>query len=61
MKTIIYNGKAYNLETVKNYYDGDIRESIHGKEWLTEQEFFDEYIKADPTFTDLFKCDIDPV
>lgn len=61
MKTINYNGKAYSLETVSGYYLGDVCESIQDKEFMTDQEFFDAYIKADPSFTELFKYDIDPI
>lgn len=56
--TINYNGRTYNAETIKGYYETDICVQIDAD---TEQEFFDEYIKLDPTFTDLFKYDIDPI
>lgn len=59
--TINYNGKNYSLETVSSYYDSDISEQIADKETMTAQEFFDEYIKADPEFTSLFDYDFTPI
>lgn len=60
MTTIYYGGKLYNAETVAGYYDADIVNSLS---CYTDdaQEFFDEYIKADPDFTDLFKYDFTPI
>ena len=58
--TIIYNGRQYNAEAVKEYYDMELTNySDLGAE--TEQEFFDEYIKLDPTFVELFDYDINPI
>lgn len=60
MKTINYNGREYNTEIVKEYYDMEITNySDLGAE--TEQEFFDEYIKLDPDFVNLFDYDIKPI
>ena len=57
---IIYNGKVYDAEVVKSYYDMDVTNySDLGAE--TEQEFFEEYIKLDPDFPKLFKYDIKPI
>lgn len=56
MKEFInYNGKNYDLEIIKGYYDFNIGDQICS---ITEQEFFDEYIKLDPSFTELFEHDI---
>ena len=60
METIIYNGRKYDLETVKSYYEFTVTETMHPN-YDTEQEFFDEYIKRDPEFVELFKSDIDPI
>lgn len=58
--TIIYNGRKYDAEAVKEYYDmGRINYSDLGAE--TEQEFFEEYIKFDPAFVELFDYDINPI
>ena len=58
--TIIYNGRQYDAEVVKEYYDMELTNySDLGAE--TEQEFFDEYIKLDPEFTSLFDNDINPI
>lgn len=58
--TITYNGKQYDAEIIKGYYDmGLTNYDDLGAE--TEQEFFEEYIKLDPTFVDLFKYDIYPI
>lgn len=58
--TIIYNGKLYDLETVKGYYDMEITNySDLGAK--TEQEFFDKYIELDKDFINLFDYDIKPV
>ena len=57
---IIYNGKAYDADVVKSYYNMDVTNySDLGAE--TEQEFFEEYIKLDPDFLKLFKYDIKPI
>lgn len=58
--TIIYNGRQYDLEIVKSYYDMDIT-NYGGLGAETEQEFFDEYIKLDPDFVSLFEYDITPI
>lgn len=58
--TIIYNGRHYNLETVKSYYDMEITNySDLGAK--NEQEFFDKYIELDKDFVNLFDYDIRPV
>ena len=58
--TIIYNGKHYDLETVKGYYDMEITNySDLGAK--TEQEFFDKYVELDSNFISLFDYDIKPV
>lgn len=58
--TIIYNGKLYDLEPVKGYYDMEITNySDLGAK--TEQEFFDKYIELDKDFINLFDYDIKPV
>lgn len=56
MEKIMFNGNAYNAETVASYYDADVVNSMN---CYTDdpQEFFDEYIKADPSFVDLFEYD----
>ncbi len=60
MDTINYNGKEYNADIVKGYYDmGITNYDDLGAD--TEQEFFDEYIKLDPDFVTLFDHDIYPV
>lgn len=61
---IIYNGNKYDFEKIKEYYDIEFCERLHQTtegDFETEQEFFEAYIKADPTFTDLFDYDIDPI
>lgn len=58
-ETIMYNGKKYDLEIVKSYYDTEL--TNYGDLGAdTEQEFFDEYIKLDPEFVKLFDYDISP-
>ena len=58
-ETIMYNGKKYDLEIVKSYYDTEL--TNYGDLGAdTEQEFFDEYIKLDPEFVKLFDYDINP-
>lgn len=58
--TIIYNGKHYDLETVKSYYDMELTNySDLGAK--TEQEFFNKYIELDKDFINLFDYDIKPV
>ena len=58
--TIIYNGRHYDLETVKSYYNMEITNySDLGAK--TEQEFFDKYIELDNNFVSLFDYDIKPV
>ena len=57
---IMYSGKVYDADVVKSYYDMDVTNySDLGAE--TEQEFFEEYIKLDPDFEELFKYDIKPI
>ena len=57
---IMYNGKLYDAVVVKSYYDMEVTNySDLGAE--TEQGFFDEYIKLDPDFSELFKYDIKPI
>ena len=57
---IMYNGKEYDAEVVKSYYDMEVTNyGDLGAE--TEQEFFNEYIKLDPDFKELFKYDIKPI
>ncbi len=58
MNTIIYNGKTYDAETIESYYDDMISHDIIAE---TTQEFFEEYIKLDPKFTDLFEYDFYPI
>lgn len=58
-ETIMYNGKKYDLEIVKSYYDTEL--TNYGDLGAdTEQEFFDKYIKLDPEFVKLFDYDINP-
>lgn len=58
--TIIYNGKHYDIETVKSYYNMELTNySDLGAK--TEQEFFDKYIELDKDFINLFDYDIRPV
>lgn len=58
--TIIYNGKHYDPETVKSYYDMELTNySDLGAK--NEQEFFDKYIELDKDFVNLFGYDIRPV
>ena len=58
--TIIYNGRHYDSETVKGYYDMEVTNySDLGAK--TEQEFFDKYIELDSNFASLFDYDIKPV
>ena len=58
--TIIYNGRHYDLETVKSYYDMEI--TNHGDLGAkNEQEFFDKYIELDSNFISLFDYDIKPI
>lgn len=53
MEVIKYNGHKYNAEIVKGYYDMSI--TNYGDLGAdTEQEFFDEYIKLDNNFVELF-------
>lgn len=60
METIIYNGRQYDAETVKSYYDMEVTNyGDLGAE--TEQEFFDKYIELDPDFTALFDYDLRPI
>ena len=51
--TIIYNGRHYDLETVKSYYDYEVTnfDDLGAK---TEQEYFDKYIELDKNFIKLF-------
>ena len=58
MTNIIYNGYAYDAETVAGYYDSEIVQAMPAEQYDNEQEFFDEYIRRDPGFTDLFKYDL---
>ena len=60
MEKIIFNGRAYNAETVAGYYDTDI---INAMDCYTDdtQEFFEAYLKADPSFVDLFEYDFTPI
>ena len=60
MITIIYNGKIYDEELVRSYYDSNISERV-SSDVETAQEFFEEYIKLDPSFTDLFEYDFYPI
>lgn len=58
--TIIYNGRQYDAEEVKEYYDMEVTNyGDLGAE--NEQEFFEEYIKLDPEFVSLFDYDINPI
>ena len=58
--TIIYNGRQYDAEVVKSYYDMELTNySDLGAE--TEQEFFEKYIKLDPEFVELFDYDLYPI
>lgn len=58
--TITYNGRQYDVEDVKEYYDMEV--TNYGDLGAdNEQEFFDEYIKLDPEFVKLFDYDIKPV
>ena len=60
MATINYNGRQYSAEIVNEYYDMEITNYDDlGAE--TEQDFFDEYIKLDPDFVNLFDYDIKPI
>lgn len=57
---IIYNGRQYDAEKVKGYYNmGVTNYDDLGAE--NEQEFFEEYIKLDPEFVGLFDYDINPI
>ena len=58
--TIIYNGRHYDPETVKSYYDMEITNygDLGAK---NEQEFFDKYIELDNNFVSLFDYDIKPI
>ena len=60
MITINYEGKIYDEELVRSYYDSNISERV-SSDVETAQEFFEEYIKLDPSFTDLFKYDFNPI
>ena len=54
-----YNNKLYNKEIVESYYDSNISVQISTQD--TPQKFFEEYIKLDPSFTDLFEYDFNPI
>ena len=54
MITINYDGKIYNEEIVRSYYDRDFAEQVSSAA-DTPQKFFEEYIKLDPSFTELFE------
>lgn len=60
METIMFEGKTYDAETVASYYFQDVIEKMN---CYTDdpQEFFNEYIKADPEFIELFKYDFTPI
>lgn len=60
MITIVYDGKKYDAEIIGEYYDSDFTELIH-THTDTPQEFFDEYIKLDPDFINLFDYDFVPI
>ena len=60
MITINYEGKIYDEELVRSYYDSNISERV-SSDVETAQEFFEEYIKLDPSFTDLFEYDFNPI
>lgn len=60
MITINYEGKIYDEELVRSYYDSNISERV-SSDVETAQEFFEEYIKLDPSFTDLFEYDFYPI
>ena len=60
MITINYDGKIYDEELVRSYYDSNISERV-SSDVETAQEFFEEYIKLDQSFTDLFEYDFNPI
>lgn len=48
MSKIIHKGKEYDYDAAVNLMDEDLREELHNlfAEVVSEQEFFDLYIKA---------------
>ena len=60
MITINYDGKIYDEELVRSYYDSNISERV-SSDVETAQEFFEDYIKLDQSFTDLFEYDFNPI
>lgn len=58
--TISFNGRNYDAETVKSYYDMEVT-NYSDLGASNDQEFFEEYIKLDPDFVNLFNFDIDPI
>ena len=60
MKEITYNGRQYDAETIKSYYDMELTNySDLGAK--NEQEFFEKYLELDPNFVELFDYDIKPI
>ena len=62
MKTISYEGNAYDYEIIVDYMNDEIREDLHAElAPCTEQEFFNAYMERDPEFMNEFKNDLYPV
>lgn len=47
MTKITYKGHQYDADAAINLMDDEIREKLHSaRDWKSEQEFFDAYVKA---------------
>lgn len=60
MEKIMFKGRSYDADVIASYYDTDVIAEMNCYT-LDPQEFFDEYIKADPEFVDLFEYDFTPI